>query len=469
MPAQPYPYLVITDGTDTVTIQNGLGTPTNYQLVRGEWAPAVPGWRDSPLSGREEYNEVEEEFALNITDTTADGVWSRLDTLVRLLDKADRWRRGENVSAVLIKYAPQGSLISSTADPLQWVIKGRALGDKTSGVKLPVTTNDAGMIFSINDVGVRVLCQGMKKVDTEDSDASTSTTNGDLATINLAGAIGVPSPTRLTITNFCWGKSSGSRFRNSIVMLAELSTDIVIVNAESLANAGIYTSVADSGRNARNTNVLRCTFALHGETTSNGSGALSLTSATDLVAVYANVRNSTTVDYAFRIRVDSEMIPQYTPWNLVAAESSQYPRWFFCGFVSKKGSITNIYMGADALNGSSSFDTDTIVLCDARAVKVFGIDGPGDGSLNFVADAYTFDLNHNLLTSPAPTVLAGVIPVPPQGDIILNTKSANLYGLLLGTGDRGNIAGDKWRQSNGASVYSNVWTAFRRQAYLTPR
>jgi hypothetical protein len=122
-------------------------------------------------------------------------------------------------------------------------------------------------------------------------------------------------------------------------MLAELSTDIVIVNAESLANAGIYTSVADSGRNARNTNVLRCTFALHGETTSNGSGALSLTSATDLVAVYANVRNSTTVDYAFRIRVDSEMIPQYTPWNLVAAESSQYPRWFFCGFVSQMRSM----------------------------------------------------------------------------------------------------------------------------------
>src|SRR5437868_4467312 len=102
----------MTDGTDTVTFMDGLGGVTNWPLIRGQWGPAIAGLRTSPLAGRGPYADVAEDLSCNIRNTTGALVYGNLDTLARLLDKAERWwLRNEPISPVVLKYAPQGSTI----------------------------------------------------------------------------------------------------------------------------------------------------------------------------------------------------------------------------------------------------------------------------------------------------------------------------------------------------------------------
>src|SRR6266536_4943306 len=118
MAVNAFPYLVITDGTDTVTIQDGAGGLTSYALVADTWAPATATRRVSALGGQLSYTDIAEELELTIRGADTATAYDNLQKLTRLLDKADRWSGDENVSPVLIKFAPQGSTVASTSQPL---------------------------------------------------------------------------------------------------------------------------------------------------------------------------------------------------------------------------------------------------------------------------------------------------------------------------------------------------------------
>jgi hypothetical protein len=448
--------LQLTDGTTTLDLIANAA----YALAYNEWVPAVSRIKANYMAGSDEYEDVIEQIPITVRGATGSAALANLDAIVRLLVQAERWRRGENVAAVRMQWLPTAS---GMANPVEAIVLGVAPGEQL--IYAPPQMIDFAN-YEIPGVVIKLQRRGRWLANSESSAASASTTNGDLATISLGSALNLPSPTRLTVTNFGYGKSTGGRMRNAILLLAETSTDIAIINAESMAY-GRWTSVADSAAAARNTNVLRYTPTSLGEDWSTGSGAVSLTSGMNLLAVFANVRNSTSTDFRFHLRVDSDLPNNFTPWVYVKAESVAYPRWVFCGLVPKSGAVTNVYVSAVASAASSYMDIDTIVLADARTVKIFGIDGPSETDLNFSCALATLDVNHNLLTLPAPTAVSGSIPAPHQGDIIFSTKAASLYGLLLGTGDTSNAFGLKWRQYSGG-VAANVWTAYRRTAYITP-
>src|SRR4051812_30642710 len=104
MAVQPYLYLVLTDGTTTVTFSDGANGSTNYPPQAGGWAPNVAALNQSLLGGRGPYTDVVEEITINVRGATAALCYSNLDALVRLLDQADRWwLRAENISPVLLK------------------------------------------------------------------------------------------------------------------------------------------------------------------------------------------------------------------------------------------------------------------------------------------------------------------------------------------------------------------------------
>ncbi len=689
MAVQTYPYMAITDSSTTVTIQNGLGTITNYQLVRETFIPRLPRRRKSKLAGRERYEEVIQELELNITGADAATALANLETLKRLLDQAEDWSGGVNVNAVLFKFSPAGSTISSTTAPLQTTILERADGDQTDDMLLNPKWDTVAFNYLIPNVVVRFRCQGLLKESSEtDSNAEfqtglisgwkmdeasgnaldavgtndltdinsvgtaagkigtsrqfnsassrnfshadnadlrtgnidflfsaqvyldskpaapmtilskgtaatvagreyflswqntsdrfafsvgdgvTLTTatannfgapaigawyfivayhdsvnnvvgirvnngtantaahtpgaqvtagafrigsnegpgnywdgridevyffkrilsdaeqtafynsgagktypkeyNGDLVTIGMGNAVALPSPTRLSVTNFGYGASAGGRFYNSLILLAEAATDIQIVNAETGAG-GAFTSVDGSAKNARNTNILRYTAADTNEATSATLGAPAIPNAANLLAVYANVRPSASVGFQLRARVDSDIYNAYTPWAKVPAYSGiLHPYWVCLGFVPKKNAITAMYLGVKATAAAGVVDIDTVVVCDARTVQVIELDGPSDTENVSAVGAATLEVNHNLLSLPTPTAIVGTRPVTPNGDLVLMTKAATLYALLLSTGDNKNLSGDRWRQTD-VTVLRNTWTAYRRTAYLTPQ
>jgi len=453
--------LKLTDGTTTLDFINNAA----YALEYNAWAPNVSSLKSNYLAGSDEYEDVVEEIPLTVRGATGSAALANLEAIARLLVQAERWRRGENVAAVRMQFQPCSSTMPS---PLEAIVLGNAPGERILYVPPSITDYQN---YEIYGVKVKLLRRGRWLANSEVNVTTAAYSNGELATISIGNALQLPSPTRLVIQDVGYGKSSGGRFRSSLFLLAELSTDIIIVNAETMAG-GVWTSVADTGASARASNVLRYTPAGTGVSSSGTSGALTLTSATDLVAVYANVRNSTTISFRIRIRLDSNVVnASYTPWVYIPAAASQYPRWIFCGLVSKKQSIQNMYIEAVASAAASYLDIDTLVLADARTVKIFGIEGPGDAEPNLYSSPYTLYVDHNLLSYPSPTaLLENLAPVPHQGDIILNTKAATLYGLHLGTGDT-NGGGIRWRQYNNSYsiIISNVWTVYRRASYITPQ
>lgn len=482
MAVQAHPYLVLTDGTTTITHQDGSGGLTNWPLLARQWAPTIAGRRSSLLAGRTPYADVVETYAIEVRGSTAANALANLASLASLLDQAEAWSRGEAVAIVLVKFAPHGSEVSSTASPLRAAIIGRAPDDQTAGVSLSPEWDEVGRNYVIPRVIVSFVRRGLW-LHTEDTDRAENITNGDLATFTMAEARTVLAPTEINIDNFGYGKSTGTRYHGGFVLVGDeiegsggATPPIVIINAEG-GTATAYTSVTPSGStNPRNTNVLRYTPTGTGEAFSGTLGTPALGIATKLVALFANVRPSTTVSFQIRARVDSK-IYQYTPLVSIPAVTTQYPRWVFLGLAAvsmRAGALDALYLAITASAASSNLDIDTVVICDARAVQVLGIIGPGDGDLNTVTKLSSLFVEPDLDANLDPRVYqdtTGDPPVAYQGDADFMTKADTVYGVLLAGGGGTGANGDEYRQANTSTdaVLANTWDVYRTRAYLVPQ
>jgi hypothetical protein len=376
---------------------------------------------------------------------------------------------------VVIKFSPKGGTVSSTAEPLQAVILGRADGDQTAGVALTGEWNAAGTHFFIPNVRVRFVRRGLW-LHTDDSIQVTNITHGEIATFTMTEARTTEAPTALTITsNFGYGKSASTRYHGGFLLFGQDAgggTDppMAIVNAE-VATATGYTSVADGGRNARNTNVLRYTPAGTTEAFSGTLGAPTLSGETLLVSIFANVRPSTSTSFLVRARVNSVgLYNQYTPHVAIPAVSTQYPRWVFLGTAAIVAGITSFYLGITASAASSSLDIDSIVVCDARTTQVLAIIGPGDDELDSAADVGNLVVQPRLDRDPQPSVIGSNRRIPYSGDAVIMTKNETLYVALLATGGGTGTDGDEWRQADDTADTPLVSTfaLARKRAYLVP-
>ena len=474
MAVQANPYLVFTDGTTTVTVQDGSGGATNYPLVRRGWAPAIAGLRASPLAGQTPYDDVTEQMTIEVNGPTAANALANLATLMKLLEQAARWYRGENETAVLVKFAPHGSTVSSTAAPLQAAILGGAAGPSDPGLRLTPEWDEVGRNYVIRNVVVSFTRRGLWLHTTTEANSPAAANNGELVTFTLT-ARDVKCPTKLAFTNFAQGWGAGERFSAPFVLVGDAvggSAPIAIVNAEG-GTATAYTSVNPS-LNARNTNVLRFTPT---NTSERQSGALlpSLPSTTRLVAIFANVLPSTTVTFKVRARIDSVLQAQYTPYVVIPTDANQSAHWIFLGIVPISGAINNAYLFITADAASSSLDIDTLVFADAEAVQVVGCDSadnPSGGGNYFAVVTGTGTIDHRLLTKPTPSFVDGSTPMLAKGDLTIMTKAASVYAVLLGTGG-GSTASKgygNFRQSDTSdNVLQNTWTATRSTAYLVPQ
>lgn len=464
-----YAYLVLTDGTTTITFQDGAGGDTNYPLHRQEWAPVIAGLRRSQVGGRTPYEDVVEQLTLAIRGTSAPDAYTKLAALARLLEQAERWARGENVSAVVVKFVPKGALLSSLANPLQATVLGRAGGDETAGVGLTGEWNAAATHFVIPSVRVRFVRRGLWLTNDE-SGGSPTATNGALVSVFLPAAAD-PSPTRLTVTNVGWGGGfleSPTPYPLGFLLVGEDQSGVAPIAVVEAAGGALssFTSVADATPQASG-NVLRYTASGTAEQTSASMSA-TLPSGTDLVTVFANVRHHLTVNFTLRLKLTSDLENQYTPLLAIPANADGiYPRWYFMGLVSKRGAISGLrLLAAGDVAGTDFFDIDTLVLADARTVQVLGITSPDDStSVNA-----TLTVHDKLLELPAPAVLVGSGPVPYGGEAVMMSEATKLHLLWLATGGGSGAGGNRWRQTTSADVLlANTWTISRRAGLVAPQ
>jgi len=465
MAVQTYPYLEMTDGTDSVVFAAGTNTVTNYPPVRGQWGPNIAGVRQSQLGGRGPYADVQEDLSCNIRDTTAALCWSRLDTLARLLDKAERWwLRNENISPVLLKYAAQGSTIHSNATPMQAIVLGRAGEDELNGVDLPSNVNDAGMLFEIYGVKVKCLRRGAW---TGVSDASATSGSAASATVFTRTFTTHPinSPIDVVIGGFT--PATTPTIQPGLLMVGSAFNDISIVEAEAIGAVAPYTTVADAANLARGGSVLRYTPTGTAAVITSGSASLVAT-LNGQIAVYAAVRNNSATT-AFQVAAVLVGFGNTVTTPPVLIDTSTVnPRLVLLG-TTNAISAASISLQVQASAASGTLDIDYLIVVNLRNETVAVIAHDAMPTTGFPAATCTIQALFNPVTDQYPSlrlVSSGgpIFYAAYRGALPLLTTGDTLYCLWTATNS------NYWRFTNVSNAIVNVTLqATRYRSYLSPQ
>jgi hypothetical protein len=466
MAVQAFPFLQLTDGTDTVTFADGAGGLTNYPPVRGTWAPAVSGLRTSQLAGRGPYADVAEDLSCNIRDTTAALAYSRLDTLARLLDKAERWwLRNELISPVILKYVPQGSTIhASGGTVMQAIVLGRVGADELDGVFLPPSANDAGMLFEIDGVKIKCLRRGAWTGASDASATSGSAANATVLSRSFA-THPINSPVDVVIGGFT--VATTPTIPAGYLMVGSGATDISVYEAEAIGAVAPYSTVADAAALARGGSVLRYTPAGTTLITTSGTANLgvALTGASAIIAAVRN--NSGTTSFQLSAVLSGYGNTVSTP-PVTIDTSSLLPRLVLLGTVVPVNA-TGLAVAVQASAAAGTLDIDYLIVVNLRNETVAVIAHDAIATSSFTAGAFTLQALWNPTTDQYPVLraasgVAGVTNAAYRGPLPLLTTGDAVFALWTATN------GAFWRMTTVANAIVNVTLqATRYRSYLTPQ
>jgi hypothetical protein len=435
--------LSFSDGTTTVHIDGSDG----YHLLYGRWSPAVSGM--SAPGENKPFGKVQESMTLRLTGTAAA---SKADRLARLMEQAQRFANGENVSPVVLSY-------QVAVDDTIWrdLVLGMPRGQRA--INLPpnfdaVTDDDA--LMPVGLTFWRANGQWLRDpIAVDDDAADAAVTNGDVAELVFAGGdLAIKSPTKLTID----GGGFGTYNLDSYLALTE--TNIRAINSSTLdASWGAaFVSTADSAAYARGGNVLRYTPTVTTEVINTLTGD-------DLerrAAVFVKVRNnSSTASYTIRGGVRQPSIDVWNQPVVVAPQAAARPETIYLGEVTfSPPSLIRIGITASA-TGAGTLDIETFYIVDLSSGESSIIRlGRDSGAVGVPGNRF-ITVNHNALTGLEPnvtvTTVTGVSNWTARGKLSVYTRSPNLQAVFLGTGS--NTTLNTWRQVLTTTVIANDWTA----------
>jgi hypothetical protein len=462
------PFLRITDGTTSCTFLNSTTLQT-YFIEANEWAPAIAGLRENPFGGVSPYADVTEEINCRIRDTTAAACYAALETLALLLDQAERWWKGDNVTAVKIQFSPTGSTVSSDSAPLEAAILGRDEGDETNGVGLQPEWDDVARCFMM-PIRIRFRRRGLWLAAAESGVTSSSSNNPAILTATLASSHSMYSPVKVALNGF----TAALDTRDPGYLLITKDADYLSLNNAESLTASKYTSVAAS--TSLGGNILRYTPT---DLLTYSSGSLTLgsnfRSGIQRFGVFiAAKNNSSTANYYVRATsyyTDSLANIKSTNYLKIPAGATG-PEIYYLGLIVLPSAQT-LYLEtyADVVNQSLDIDYICLIRFDDECSRIIthqvlnysGISGGG-------ATAVSYVLDHRSLTKPEPAFL---VSAPAQsveyginysGNIYIMHKGDELAAIHLAT------YGSAWRDgTSGGSDIANTITVTRQKAYLAPK
>jgi hypothetical protein len=496
---QSNPKIQITNGTTTVTFADGAGGLTNYPLVRRSWAPAVAGIRNNVLGGRYYYGDVIEELTFNIRDTTGALCWSRLDTLARLLDKAERWwLKNENISPVILKYAPQGSTIHSNATPMQAIVLGRVGSDELNGVDLPADANDAGMIFEIRGIKIACLRRGAWSGASESASAGAAA-NPAVLSVTMPSSPTIPGSLKVEITGFTTFAATGNIDIPSGYVFVGPNNSMDRQQAEAGtapgastgANPPTISTVADAAARASGGSVLRFTSTAAGAMSQvliNWTLPAAFATATR-IAVFCTYRNNGAnawiIDAGGGVSAGGTPIYDRTPRTptiTIPAAASTYPQVLSLGEISNVYGFDTVQLGVGTVLSvaGATFDIDTIVTLDMSSGETYVVAVAGVNTLalgaSYASKNTEIAINNDPLTLRAPQVTAPILttslilPISYSGDTALVGRGGTLQVMWYAT-HYWNLTTPYWTTQNiGGSAILNIGaTITRRLSYVSPQ
>lgn len=450
-----FSFLELTDGTATTACE--LTDNVRFALVH--YAPAVSPLRDAlfgPL-----YADVQDQITLHALGTTAAEAYANAAAVVALLDAAREWwdDLSGSLPAVRLRAAAQDSTLAA---PLEAVIKGRARGGAPD-LALPAMWSEQFGKYVIQNITINfVRCgQWTRASDTFGPSASVGQTP---TSVTLSPTHTMKSPIDLAI-NFPAGL--GTTLSAGILAVGSLASDVQQIEAETMAAAAQYSSVADAAALASGGNVLRFTPA---DTNAHSSSRGPLTGGTmfDNLAIYAVLRNNSgTTTFTVIAEVNQALAGQVdTPVQYIDTSTTS-PRIVFLGAVSVARGAVGIGVRCQASAAAGTLDIDRLVVVNTR--------GPGVGIVQLSAltagvpaGAFAVHLNQSPLSMAVPQVFAddGALgaPISYSGALPFYVSGTNVQAIWFAT------RGTFWRYVDNVNALVNItFTVARWRGYAVPQ
>ncbi len=388
--------LKITSGSDEIDF-----LASGFSIT--DWSPAVANRRQNMLGGRGPYEDVIEEIEIDMAGSSID---TNLDTLQLIFDRVQRWERGENVDATILKVQFTGG------STWQSTIIG------ADGAAAMITLPPSTLLYQASENLSPVLLR-FKRIGwwLGDSVAATSSTgdNPTTLTASLSDSGDAASPFKLEIDSI---SADFEVYTDSFLVYATGTTTtiaserLIVYDAEDMGATGSeWSTPVDSANEARGGNVLRFTPDSTDVDNKEDNG-FTADATPRRWAMFINYSNNGAHAYTIRGYVFNNQSGEesFTPPLTIAAATND-PKWVGLGTVPLTSPLINIGLEVQAAATGGSIDFDTIVLV--------AVDSPGMGGVvNILTDnraakpsASSDDItvDHRLLTDTNPSVYQGTV------------------------------------------------------------
>lgn len=448
----------------TITYSGGtltLNDSTNFVLQDEGYTPNVTFLRDADFGGVGAYAEIDEALNVLVNGSTAAARYQNLRKLQQAMDEATRWARGENLSAVLLNFAPDGA----SAGTLSSAIMGRPRGGEN-----PFGTSNwyGAAANAIPDNALKFRRRGLW-LGSEGSAASSATASNKVMTATFT-AHPLPSPVRITISNVA---VTGSPDLGQVgyLLLASGSSALQSLSFTSATYGSVTSTVAATGSHSGNVARMTPTALIGNETY--------FFDATDLAT---GIETATVIWPVITYRLKDVSAPSFTIFGeVLLADGTTIvgPTFTVSGAATSNFTIP-LPLGAFPVNGKAvSFkvyvdtpvttgtyiDFDAIVFLGqkdsyARILScVIPVDAGGGANVG------TLTVDHQLLTKPEPNIYhaATANDVAFQGDPVMHISGTTLTAIWLAS-----YGSNTWANSSVAGGGNHTMTVYRRPAYFLP-
>lgn len=421
------------------------------------------------MLGGSVYMDVEERMPLGVRGSTVDEVLANLATLSEVLDYANRWRNGEDVTPTRIYYRPNMSTASDALLAVVTEFLGITLPSDFDLIDMP---RDGG--YFLLPVMVNFRRRGSWLEGTETQTAASAAEYPVVQSVTFADDTAVASPCDINMIMSTAGGGVDTLSitlgtDDTILIVTNSTSRLSHVEAESMTATG-WTSVADGANNASSTNVLRYTPSATTESIS-GIASMGLTS-THKAALFFHARNNSgTTTFTVQMEANTSLRSK-SRTRPVLIDANAGPRWYFAGFLSGgvNISLSTVAFAVTASAASGTLDIDDFVALsvDDDDYRIIGVNTTGLESTS--DDPYTLQVEHLLnsrITSRVSfdeSTLGINIPVPSSGNSLVELSGDTVAAILLASD------GTDWRiEDSAAAVIENKLQVVRRRAWLVPQ
>lgn len=452
--------LELTDGTTTLNL---LMPP--YSITLSGLDLGVATLRPGTLGGNAPYTDVACTIPLHIIGACASDVYAAMSAVWVLLDQAQRFWRGENVSPVVIKAKATGSTI---IDPVQALVLRRI--DADAPLVLPAVYEVTVGGFVAQDIQLQFMRRGQWIGATETA-SSSATPAGNTFTITLP-ALSTLSPVRLDMTYPTQGAVDGASTQ-PIVITTNDSAKIAIVEAETFGAFGIWTVVVPpAGQLARGGSVLSGATVTT-ESLTDVIATPSLLQQSGLFAAWAVVKSP--VNHLFRFQFTTLDTTVLTPFVTFQSLGSTAPQPCFLGLFALPGDqgASSYRIGVTASQAATLTIDYLVFMRIDQFSNIVGcnISLPirvttwpnGTAMKLFIDPAVDSRITPRFARSSSANTL--IADISYAGNAFFNHSGTSLAGVLIWCG--GSTITTYRQSDSAAALYNSTITATRRRAYLT--